>query len=188
MSYLSDIFLMSNDVWAVPAVSHWMYPLIISCGFMVKDTIFTLWFRIPSLPLKLIAPKETVERDSVYKLGTCLSDYCPLQSGLDSRPTNFLEQGRKDVSRKISSVKESTIGGSGGGNLCNFLSNFRNSWPRMLLKSILVSSWDGQMSLTSPSHRMQKEAGVRGKGRSARWWRHGEKGRGEERREGRGVN
>ena len=70
----------------------------------------------------------------------------------------------------------------------NFLSNFRNSWSRMLLKSILISSWDGQMTLTSPSQRMQKEAGVRGKGRSARWWRHGEKGRGEEWREGRGVN
>ena len=50
-------------------------------------------------------------------------------------------------------------------------------------RPLLISKGKGQRK-----DRMQKEAGVRGKGRSARWWRHGEKGRGEEWREGRGVN
>lgn len=94
-----------------------------------------------------------------------------------------LDRGEKMF--KISFVKESIVGEGGGGYLRNFLSNFRNSWPRMLPKPILISQ-DRQMSPTSPRQRIQKKAGVPRKGEVCQMveaWRAGGM-----RREDRGVN
>lgn len=143
MSYLSDIFLMSNAIWAVAAVSHWMYPLIISCGFMANDSIFTILygFLFLSLLLKLIAPKNSRERLSVG-IRYCQTIVRPtiVHYKVDWIPDLPISLDREKRCFEVSSMKGSIVGVSEGGNLCNFLSNFRNAWPRILLKCVLVSS------------------------------------------------
>ena len=108
---------------------------------MANDTIFTQGFLFLSLPLKLIAPKNSRERLSVG-----IRDYqtivrpTTVHYKVDWIPDLPISLDREKRCFEVSSMKGSIASVSGGGNLCNFLSNFRNAWPRSLLKSVLMSS------------------------------------------------
>lgn len=110
---------------------------------MANDSIFTILygFLFLSLLLKLIAPKNLRERLSVgIRYCQTIVRTTIVHYKADWIPDLPISLDREKRCFEVSSMKGSIVGVSEGGNLCNFLSNFRNAWPRILLKCVLVAS------------------------------------------------